>query len=198
MNASNNRFLLVRPNVILTSIIEPKICAFDPYFEAANMMAWVTSGLRDPLKQLSIIRGYAADKGVDIVHKEILTCDLDDEFIFRGQRVYVWQPAWSALLNINVIISPPKPARPLFDYFKNGKNRKGVLIQGSPHFKGTAFDVGGGADGIGGDVANELAVVEKAFAGKIPGFKGYLAEHNNNAVHCDCEPWEFETPASVA
>lgn len=198
MTASNNTHLRVGKGVILTKIIEPVIIRLDFYFSQSSITAWVTSGKRDPDGQLRIIRDYARKKGVDIVHKEIISCDLDDEFIFEGQRVHAWQPAWSALLNIGVIINPPKPARVLFDYFKNGVNKRGVTIPGSSHFNGTAFDIGGGEDGIEGDVTNELVVVNKAFADKIPGLKGFLAEHNNNAVHCDCEPFIFQPPISVA
>ena len=190
--------LMVKPGVILTSTTEPVIVAMDRYFFEAGLYAWVTSCLREPRDQLRIIRNYANRKGIDLVHREIVSCDLDDEFIFNGQRVYAWQPAWSALLNIGVIINPPKPAKVLFDYFKNGVNKKGKVIPGSAHFRGTAFDIGGGEDGIEGEVVNELKVVERAFSEHLPGLKGFLAEHNNNAVHCDCESVKFQSPPSVA
>jgi hypothetical protein len=90
---------------------------------------------------------------------------------------------WSALLNAGVIINPPKRAKVLMDYIRGGVNRKGSFINESPHFRGTAFDIGGGDGGIDA----ELKVIQKALSsGKIKGLVGILAEHNNNAVHCDC------------
>ena len=184
MSAYNNRFLKVNKSVILTDTIEPVIISLDKYFEKEGKIAYVTSGLRDPLSQLSIIRGYLAKTGLDKVYPDAMKCQLNDKKQFETKIVYTWQPAWSALLNKGIIINPPIAAECLMDYFRDGKNKKGQTINTSPHFNGTAFDIGGGVDGIDG-VVSELKIIQKALTDKLPGLKGYLAERSNNCVHVD-------------
>lgn len=179
-----NNFLLIRRGVRLTSTIEPVIIALDKYFAEVELTAWVTSGERTLGDQLAIIRQYSSRYGVDKEFKEILTCDVMDKIDFgNGKKIFTWQRAWSRLLNIGVIVNPPLPAKPLFDYIRNGVNRKGIEIGYSPHYYGKAFDVGGGLDH---NIANELAVIEKAFKDGLKGMKGFLAERKNNAIHVDC------------
>ena len=187
MTAYKNRFLKINKSVVLTAIIEPVIMALDKYFEKEGKIAYVTSGLRDASSQLSIIRGYLAKTGLDKTYPDALTCQLNDKKQFEAKIVYVWQPAWSALLNKGIIINPPIAAECLMDYFRDGKNKKGQIINESPHFKGTAFDIGGNADGIDGNVVSELKIIQKAIENKLSGLRGYLPERNNNCVHCDCE-----------
>jgi len=111
---------------------------------------------------------------------------VEDLDVYDGKQVYAWQPAWSRLLNLGVIVNPPEQATVLFDYFRGAENRKGALIQPSPHFKGTALDIGGDVDGIEGK-ESELAVVQAALDSKqIPGLKGFLAERLQSCVHVDC------------
>lgn len=194
-SAFENRFLKVHKLVILTPVIEPVIIALDKYFENEGKVAYVTSGKRDAVSQLSIIRGYLAKTGLDKQYPDAMTCQLNDKKQFGTKIVYVWQPAWSALLNKNVIINPPAAAECLMDYFRDGKNKKGQIIQPSPHFKGTAFDIGGSVDGIDGNVVSELNIIQKAWNNKLPGLKGFLPERNNNCVHCDCV--DITNPKSV-
>lgn len=184
--AFDNRFLKVHKLVILTPVIEPVIIALDSYFEKEGKIAYVTSGKRDAITQLSIIRGYLAKTGTDKFYPDAMSCKLEDKKQFEGKIVYVWQPAWSALLSKGIIINPPIAAEVLMDYMRDGKNKKGQIIQPSPHFKGTAFDIGGSTDGIDGNVVSELNIIKKALADKLPGLKGFLPERNNNCVHCDC------------
>ena len=187
MPASQNKFLKIKEGVILTPVIEPVIIALDKYFEAANCPARVTSGLRLAEDQLRIIRGYIASKGLSNQYLDAINKGLKDKIEFNGQQVYAWQPGWSALLNKGVIINPPIAAICLMDYInKYGVNRKGQIIQTSVHFKGIAFDIGGGPDGISGTITNELSVLQKAKADNLKGLKGFLPERENNALHCDC------------
>lgn len=186
MTAFNNRFLKVNKSVVLTSIIEPVIIALDKYFEKEGKVAYVTSGRRDPSSQLSIIRGYLAKTGMDKIYPDAMTCQLNDKKQFGTDIIYVWQLGWSALLSKGIIINPPAAAKCLMDYLRDGKNKKGQIIQPSPHFKGTAFDIGGSVDGIDGNVVSELNIIQKAWNNKLPGLKGFLPERNNNCVHCDC------------
>lgn len=182
MTSRNNKFLKVKEGVVLTPIIDRVITALDPYFEKCP--SWVTSGLRTPEDQLRIIRNALKARGLSNEFKEAFDKGLTDKVTFKGKTVYAWQPGWSKLLNVGYIVNPPYTAEVLFDYYRPGsaENRKGKMIGPTPHKDGTAFDVGGGADGIKG----ELACIEKAKADKLAGLKGYLAEHGNNAVHCDC------------
>ena len=182
MSAYDNKFLLVgkQSGVRLTPIIEPVIIALDKYFEEANLKASVTSGERTSGDQLRIIRNYAEKYGVSKEFPEILTCgvlDRDEDKLFK------WQKAWSRLLNIDIIVNPPLPAVCLFDYIRNGVNKKGQQIGASPHYYGKAFDIGGGFDH---DPTNELEVIKKAM-GKVKGLKGYLLERKQNCLHIDAQ-----------
>lgn len=184
MNVSDNKFLIVKVGVRLTVDIIPVIIALDQYFEEANLKAYVTSGERNSQDQLDIIRLYCKRYAVDKEFPEIKNCNVSDKIDFGGVKIFAWQRAWSRLLNIGVIVNPPLPAICLFDYIRNGVNKKGTEIGYSPHWYGKAFDIGGGLDH---DITNEQIVIEKAFQEKkIPGFKGFLPERKNNALHCDC------------
>jgi hypothetical protein len=177
----NNRYLIVRPGVVLTRNIDAVITQLDPFFESAP--TFVTSGLRTKASQLAIIVKYAELKGVAREFPAIVSATLERKISYLGQAVYEWQPAWSRLLNIGIIVNPPVPAICLFDYWRSGINRKGRLIMSSPHLRGTAFDIGGGPDGISG----ELAIMNAAFP-KVPGIRGMVIERDNNAIHVDCVP----------
>jgi hypothetical protein len=186
MKASENKFLIVRSGVKLTPIIEPVICALDKYYEEFGIKALVTSGLRNPEDQLEIIRSYLVNKGLKDSHPECFGHKVDEKFVVAGKEqyglLYSWQTGWSKLLSIGVIVNPPLAAHCIYDYMRNGVNKKGLVINGSPHFKGTAFDIGGGADGI----ATELKPIQKALEDKLPGLINILPERENNAIHCDC------------
>lgn len=185
MSAYDNKFLLVGKNsgVRLTPIIEPVIIALDKYFEAANLTARVTSGERTSGDQLTIIRKYSTTYKVDKEFPEILTCGVMDKIDFQGKKIFSWQQAWSKLLSINIIVNPPLPAACLFDYIRDGVNKKGQIINHSPHYYGKAFDIGGGLDH---DPTNELAVIKTAMFDKLKGLKGYLLERKQNCLHVDC------------
>lgn len=179
-----NRFLLVKDSVILTEHITPVIERLDPFFAAHNLTAWVTSGLRRPEDQLRIIRNELNRRGLSGEYQQAFE-DIGTKIMHEDQEVYAWQPAWSKLLSVGFIVNPPYPAVTLMDYFRPGskENRKGKLIGDSPHTRGTAFDIGGGKDGV----TNEAIVLEQAM-GNVKGLKGYLIERNNNAIHVDCHP----------
>lgn len=188
MTAYQNEFLKVAEGVVLTRAIEPVIVALDKYFKEANHVSYVSSGLRNPTEQLNTIRKYLRINGLDRKYPDAMACMIEEKMLFEKQEVYKWQPGWSALLNKGVIINPPTRAKVLFDYFHPSDpktNRKGRMINGSPHFKGTAFDIGGK---LGTDVTinDELPIVAKAFKAGVPGMIGFLPEHSNNCIHIDC------------
>lgn len=189
MNAKDNKFLKVKPGVALNMTIEPVIVDLDKYFEEAGLVAWVTSGERSSQDQLETIRKYCDRYHVDDEFPEIKVCGVLDKINFgEGKKLYTWQRAWSRLLNKGVIINPPLPAEVLFDYIRNGVNKKGTTIGHSPHYYGRAFDIGGGLDH---DITNELKIVQLALDEGMKGLKGCLAERMNNCVHCDCVPVNY-------
>jgi hypothetical protein len=184
----SNKFLTLNPGVVLTEHIDPVIHDLDKEFIAAGLRAKVTSGLRDPASQLRIIRTALVNNRLAGDYEEAFD-DISGKFIWEGQEVYNWQPGWSKLLNVGFIVNPPFTAKCLMDYYRPGstENKKGQLIGASPHFRGAAFDIGGGADGI-----NQEAAVIKGAMGKVKGLKVYLFERNQNAIHIDTEFIDME------
>jgi hypothetical protein len=182
MKAADNVFLKLRPGVVLTPVIEPVICALEVYFREANLKAFVTSGLRDAHDQLRIVKRYLVVKGLAQLYPAAMACKHPLE---KEGKHYVWQLAWSHLLNAGVIINPPLAAECLMDYMRNGKNRKGTIINQTPHANGVCFDIGG-AGGEDATIKDELTVMQRAMKAGVKGLINILPEHNNNAIHCDC------------
>ncbi len=183
------RYLTINPSVILTPVIIPVIESLEPYFAEAKLQAKVTSGLRDAYAQLRVVKNYITVNHLDAKYPAIFSAKPADMIIdpTYGQ-VYVWQKAWSELLNIGIIINPPLAAKCLMDYInKDGKNRKGQVINMTPHSTGNCMDIGG-AGGEFSTIKDELVVMQKAMADKLPGLINILPEHGNNCVHCDCRP----------
>lgn len=183
MDATKNTHLIVKPKVVLTPIIIPVIVALDTYFRKHDIKAFVTSGLRSPEDQLEIIRNQIRARGLDKLFPEVFL-GINEKVKYYDKTVYAWQLAWSKLLNLGFVVNPPYTAECLLDYYRPGSsdNRKGKFIGQSPHATGSAFDIGGGPNGIN----DELIPVREAVNDKLPGLKGFLAEHGNNAIHCDC------------
>jgi len=181
MESSKNKNLIVRHHVVLNDNLDMVIAALDPYFEGTK--GYVTSGIRTKEDQLDIICKYALLKGIDHEFPAILLSRVDSHTMFQGKSVYSWQGAWSRLLNRGIIINPPLPAAPLFDYYSGSGNKKGILIGQSPHMRGTAFDIGGGSNGID----DELKVLRIAIP-EIPKIRNIKVERDNNAIHVDIFP----------
>lgn len=181
MDVFKNEWLMVRRGVRMTPHIEPVILALDAYFKDANLKATVTSGERTSGDQLTIIRNYSETFKVDVEFPEIKTCGVLDKIDFGTEKIFTWARAWSRLLNKGIIINPPLDAKCLFDYIRDGKNKKCQIIGKSPHYYGKAFDIGGGMDH---DPTNELEVIKGAM-GKVRGLKGYLLERKQNCLHVD-------------
>lgn len=168
MKAYNNKNLLVGRHIILNDKLDKVLSEIDSYWTFPET---VTSAVRIPEDQLRIIRNYLRRKGLDDDYPEAMTCDIRDRDT-NGQ--YRWQMGWSALLNKGVIINPPFPAECLMDYFRNGQNKKGMVIGQSPHTRGAAFDLSG---------LDSLEIVKQLLIdGKI---RGYLVERENNCIHVD-------------
>jgi hypothetical protein len=172
MKAYTNRYLRVPTSVVLNAALDKVLYEIDCDFRESPET--VTSAVRIPEDQLRIIRKYLRTKGLDDNYPEALACTIHDK---DAAGNYVWQKAWSHLLNIGVIINPPLAAVALMDYWRNGVNKRGQLIGQSPHTRGTAFDLSG---------LDSLTVVQSLkLKGKI---KGYLVERENSCIHCDINP----------
>jgi hypothetical protein len=174
-----NEFLVVKPDVVMTAVIAPVIARAEAYFKKRNLKAFVTSGFRSSERQLKVIRGFLQTKGLSAKYPEAMTCKLEDK---NEKGEYLWQMAWSNLLNIGVIINPPLRARCLMDYYKNGRNLKGAMFPPTAHANGTCFDVGGNGNGV----EDEAAALQEAIDDKIPGLVSIVIERENNCVHCNC------------
>lgn len=186
MRSHDNKWLVVNKGVILTEHIDPVIFALDAYFKTANLKSFVTSGLRTPEDQIRIIRNAIINNRLADQYDSVFD-DLNGKTIFEGEEVYNWQPGWSKLLNIGFIVNPPYAAKCLMDYYRPGssENKKGQIIGQSPHTRGTAFDIGGGPNGL----SDEIGII-KSSTSHITGLKGYLLERNNNCLHVDT--WDLD------
>lgn len=176
MRVEDNKWLKVRAGVVLTPIIIPVICGLDKYFE--ELPSVVTSGLRDAIGQLAVIRQYLVSRGLDKVYPQAMVYKVTDMI---GNE-YAWQMAWSNLLHLGTIINPALGCKCLMHTTFDKRDRFGQFINQTPHSRGTAFNIGGGGDGV----TNEAERMQRALAAKLPGLKSFLVERNNNAVHCDC------------
>jgi hypothetical protein len=167
--------LTIRDNVKLNGPLSKVVWDLAPY--AGNVLIDITSGLREPLDQLHLIGWYAIQK--EVKYPEFDVHNLYDKITLGdGIEVYTWQRTWSRLLHQGVIINPPFAAVCLEDSYRpDHTNRKGQVIQGSPHSHGTAFDISG-AHGI----EPVVLVLEQAKAAGVA-IKNWLVERENNCVH---------------
>lgn len=179
-----NKFLTLRSGVIRTAVTDPVIARLEPYFAERNHHAIVESIFRDPDAQLRLIQKYCRQRNVK--YTQVHWATVKSRIEFQGRDVYQWQPAWSALLSIGVIINPPLDAVCLMDYWRDGINKKGRMIPASPHQRGTEFDIGG-RGGSDATVTDELAVVQEAMR-RDPaiGIRSYTIERENNCLHISC------------
>ena len=184
--AADNKWLRVNPDVVLSPAIEPVIVALDGEFERAQLLAFVTSGVRDRQKQLAAIRNYAMDNGLRAEFPVLNgSADLDAQVVVGTQMFPLWQVLWSRLLTMGVLINPPQRAPVLFRYQHPVRKvwiEPGTVIPASAHFYGTAFDVGARTQ-----LDEKLAVIETAkLTGRVQGIIGITPEHANHAIHIDC------------
>lgn len=175
----------IRPGVVTTPTIIDTLDAIAPF--AFGTVLDVTSGLRTPEQQLAIIGKYAAFNGTFFpeyepgnVHDKVLVPD-------AGRELYRWQRTWSRLLLLGIIVNPPLAAEVLEDYIRDGVNKKGELIQGSPHYTGHAFDLSGGRNGV--NMQELKTILHGAKEAGAP-IRRFLVERQNNAIHVDCVPAE--------
>ena len=179
--------LTLRAGVHLTPSISRTLELMDKYFDGEPSV--ITSGLRTQQDQISIIMQKLIRHKKDVEFKEFVwgveqrshpadTVHVDE----LDRDLFWWQRAWSRLLNMGDIVNPPLPAEVLFDYYRPGStnNKKGEIIQISPHQRGLAFDIGGGDDLLG-----KSKCVVKAVESRECFISNFLIEKINNAVHVD-------------
>lgn len=169
-SAYNNKNLIVPKDIVLNEYLNAALVRMDSYWPPNSEK--VTSGVRTPEDSLRIIRTYLKHEDLARVYPKAMTCPVDGAYTDSGE--WLWQMAWSHLLNKGVIINPPLAAKCLMDYYRNGKNRKGQIIGQSPHVKGTAIDLSG--------IDSEV-IVKRLVEDKI--IRGYLVERKNNCIHLD-------------
>jgi hypothetical protein len=180
------KWIKLNDNVITTPTIDRTLVLLDPYFE--NEPVTVTSGLRTAEKQLEIIAEKVKQHHLEAMFPEWL--------LFKGNKAdvktkidehqfYWWQRSWSKLLNLNDIVNPPLAAILLEDYTKPGTviNKKGSVVDISPHQRGNAFDIGGGTR-----IHERANIILKAANEKKCFIFSYLVEYVNNAIHINTEP----------
>lgn len=181
-------WLTYRPGVKTTPAITRAVGLLDRYFIEES--SEITSGLRMPMDQLRIIMEKAQNHEIDNDFKEFKQPHTD-ELIMRppelkvmvdGQSLYWWARTWSRLLSIGDIVNPPIATPVLCDYFRPGslENKKGQVIQISPHMRGLAFDIAGNSN-----LTEKAKRVMKGLQSGECFMQGFLVEHINNAVHVD-------------
>lgn len=169
---SEFKYLIIKPGVVLNERIRTKLQQIDHEFKGFPQT--VTSGVRDAADQIRIIRKYLVKKGLNKIYPAAMVCGIDDK---DDAGLYVWQWAWSNLLNIGVIVNPPRAAVVLMDYNRGGGNKKGQTIKPSPHMRGdetACFDL---SRLSGLEIAKRLAAEQK--------IRGYVPERENNCLHID-------------
>jgi len=113
-------------------------------FFSAGYTITATRGHSSPLEQLRIIEQYAIQD--DVLLKPFKRDDVHTRIYDENeqQEIYLWQHAWSALLNLYTItkgekgklINPPLAAICLREYVRNGVDMRGKIINPSPHISG--------------------------------------------------------------
>lgn len=173
----NLKNLKLSSGVTRTDETDPIIQALDPYFEGCS--SYITSILRTPEHQLEIIEDFAKDKGLLLKEEKL---NFTDKVFYLGREVLKWQLIWSQVYSKGIIVNPPQDAEIICDCFVHGENIKGVVINASEHFKGTAFDIGGRMqDGTKNpELKYSLVVKAKNDGVKI---RKLVLEHQNDAVH---------------
>lgn len=181
--------IIFLPDVIRTAATDAVIERLDQYAAEAGITLRITSVKRTPESQLRAIQDYAQERKIILDGQGL---DLVTVMDYLGESIPYWQLVWSRLLSAGVIVNPPRAAKVLTDYWRNGVNKKGLIIQPSTHIiSDKAFDIGGRyfkAGNLVNDVDTVYAVTLKAAKNNI-GIRltesSPLIEHGNNCVHCN-------------
>ena len=168
--------LKCKNTVVLNDLLSQTICLLDDECAKAELYAMVTSGIRTPQKQLSIIVEACLKRGIDKEFPEIKVATVDNEDS--------WLMPWGRLLTMDYMVNPPIPAKAPFDYTRSdGTPRKaGHLVGYSGHQLAHSFDVAEAP-------LDKIEEVVKGSMKVIPMIKDCLVEPKNGsgAVHIDCQ-----------
>jgi len=159
-------------------------------FPAVSLIA--TSGHRTPLEQLHVIGAYSQG----FQYPEFTPQDVfaTTTFELDGQAVhgFRWLRTWGECLHRGIIVNPPLVVVAPFDYFREGVNKKGQLIQASNHIIDADLDPRVKACPIDfsqmcgprPDIHRVAEIMEQAKLSGIP-IKNITIEHGNGCVHID-------------
>jgi len=184
-----NKWLVVMPNVVLTTTIDYGASRLDKYFQDFNSVRYITSGMRDAIAQLGVIIAYA--KAYDI---PVNFAKEDVNVKLLSTDNYVWQEVWSRLREKGLIINPPYLASCLYDHTKNGQFIKaGTIIPATPHSSGYCFDMsawrGNQSESQAKSVDDEAKIIQVAMDLDADiGILSYVIERANNCLHINIRP----------
>ena len=179
---SRNTWLRLGRGVARTQATDPVIAALDAPFAKAGREATVTSILRTPQDQLRVILGMARQR----LGLNPSFTPGDVETRLPGTGHYLWQEAWTQLLQAGYVVNPPLRAAALGGYRIGDRTYPaGHSVGPSPHTSGRAFDIGCGTHGVSpilSIVRGSAAMIPSLAEGQI------LGEPANNCVHVGLKP----------
>jgi len=145
----------------------------------------VSRGHDTPIGQLRTIKNFA-------VRNNLLFDEFEDDNVYDkvlisidglSKSIFTWQRTWSTLLSKGFIINPPVAAEALYDYVRNGVNKKGQLILPSPHILSNPIDFSSRVDGIP-NIAEVTIMLQHAKDGGAK-IRYITPEVKNGCVHID-------------
>ncbi len=199
----------IKPGAILDDHQKQVLLNIQPHTVGFTLL--VTRGHSSPLDQLRTIEQFA--HAHTCLFSEFIHDNLHDKtkVWIRGEEkeVYLWQQTWSMLLHLywmskglrGAKVNSPFAAECLFDYVADGRNKKGEIIQPSPHIKELTDPkpcpidfsqrINGrivNGDMIGGtpDIHAVAGIMEKAKSAGA-GIRNITVEPANGCVHIDIE-----------
>jgi len=190
--------ILILPEAVIDEKQKAVIFRIQDFTTAENVTLTVTRGHSSPYDQLAIIEKYAKQHNClfEEFQPGVLADKLDVWIDGEQKSVYPWQQTWSMLLHLyslnggkrGALVNPPMIAECLFDYIVGDHNKKGELIQPSPHIVSDPIDFSGRVDrGLKTervDIPLVTKILERAKAGGA-GIRGIKPEVGNCCVHTD-------------
>ncbi len=185
LKSSQNKWLTVKPGVIITALADEVISKLDPVFAKYKMERVITSGRRDQSKQLQLIINEAVRRKLPVPFTK------DDYGKKLPGGIYVWQTVWSEVLTFGYMVSPPFNANCLEDYQRPSTGgghtliKEGTLRWASGHFYND-FDISGWrgnqSEAQKKSIDDEMRPMKEALRMNI-GIVNVLPEKANGAVH---------------
>ncbi len=186
-NPLKNKFLILKKGCIRSEATDEVIVALDTFFKLKKLKSFVTRIVATPEDQLKLIKDFLIREKLAQKYPAAMKSKPEDKISNKLPSPYVWQKAWSNLLHIGILINPPLKAEVLMNYIRDGKNKRGEIINPSYHETGLAFDIGGQYKGV--EIINKVAEIIDNVKNKHHeiGIRDFVIEHKNNCVHVDVE-----------